>query len=212
MVEIFYCKSSNNKDKKVPDKRESIKKEFDSFFDFKNQYINHCLVGAVNSGLYDEVNKWIKAGANVNYIEFNSKYTPLFNASCIGNYQIVKLLIDNGANVNHINNIGCTALSIACQYGYSDVVKLLLEHIETPLINYKNVLGSTPLTKAIGHGSLETVKLLVEHGADITDTVPMAFSYKHKEIANYLIEKGAKIPFSCVFDVGLNRYLNQFKK
>jgi len=212
MVDAFYSKSNNNKDKKVLDKKEFIKKELDGFFDFKNQYVNHCLLGAVNSGLYDEANKWIKAGANVNYIEFNSKYTPLFNASCIGDYKIVKLLIDNGANVNHVNDIGCTALSIACQYGYSDVVKLLLEYIETPLISHKNILGVTPISKAIVNGSLETVKLLVDHGADITDTVHMAFLYKHKDIANYLIEKGAKIPLTCVFDVGFNRYLKQFTK
>lgn len=209
MVDTFYCKSNNNK---IPDRKESIKKEIDGFLDFKNQYVSYCLLGAVNSGLYDEANKWIKAGANVNYVEFNSKYTPLFNASCIGDYKVVKLLIDNGANVNHINDIGCTALSIACQYGYSDVVKILLEHIETPLINYKNVLSVTPISKAIANGSLETVKLLVEHGADITDTVPLAFSYKHNDIANYLIGKGAKIPFTCVFNAGFNRYFKQFTK
>ena len=71
MVDTFRTPSFSNK-KSV----ENRKKEFDGFFDFKNQYINHCLFGAVNSGLSDEVNKWVKAGANKEYVEFCSIILP----------------------------------------------------------------------------------------------------------------------------------------
>jgi len=206
MVDTFRTPSFSNK------KKENIKKEFDGFFDFKNQYINHCLLGAVNSGLHDEVKKWIRAGANVNYIEFISHHTPLLNASCICNYEISKLLIEKGADVNHANEVGWTPLSITADNGDYKIVKLLLEKGASSTINHKDILGNTPLTKAIRKGSLETVKLLVEHGADITDSVLISFLYKQNEIANYLIEKGARIPFSCIWNVGLTRYLKQFKK
>lgn len=212
MVDKFYTPSFNSNNNKKTEKKENIKKEFDGFFDFKNQYINHCLFGAVNSGLHDEVKKWIRAGANVNYIEFISYYTPLLNATCIGNYEISKLLIEKGADVNHANKVGGTPLSISADNGDHKIVKLLLENGASSTINNKDILHNSPLTKAIRKGSLETVKLLVEHGADITDSVLISFLYKQNEIANYLIEKGAKIPFSCIFNVGLNRYLKQFKK
>ncbi len=213
MVDKFYTPSFNNNKKTV----ENRKKEFDGLFDFKNQYINHCLFGAVNSGLTDEVKKWIKAGANVNYVEFCSYYTPLLNATCIGNYEISKLLIENGANVNYVNKVGGTSLSIAADNGNPEIVKLLLENGASSTINHKDILRNSPLHKAIRKGSLETIKLLVEHGADLTHSVIVACIYNQKEkvqkeIINYLIEKGAEIPFSCIWNVGLNRYLKQFKK
>ncbi len=212
MVDTFRTPSFSNK-KLVENK----KKEFDGFFDFKNQYVNSCLLGAVNSGLPDEVEKWVKAGANVNYIEFISHHTPLLNASCICNYEISKLLIENGANVNYVNAVGWTPVSIAADNGDHKIVKLLLENGASSTINHKDILRNSPLHKAIRKGSLETVKLLVEHGADLTCSVIVACTYNHKEkvqkeIIDYLIEKGAEISFVCVFDVGLSRYLKQFKK
>jgi hypothetical protein len=53
-------------------------------------------------------------------------YTPLMCAVEKGNIEIVKLLIENGADVNIKSGRG-TALHIAVEYGYPDIVRLLLD-------------------------------------------------------------------------------------
>ena len=44
-----------------------------------------------------------------------------------GHTDIVKLLIENGADVNEKNALGWTPLGSAAYFGYTDVVKLLIE-------------------------------------------------------------------------------------
>ena len=41
---------------------------------------------------------------------------------------IIKILVDNGANINAIDKRGCTALMRAAYIGYPGLVKFLLEH------------------------------------------------------------------------------------
>jgi ankyrin repeat protein len=50
---------------------------------------------------------------------------PLRLACNAGHFDIVKLLIENGADI-HVENEIC--LKIACQRNYIDIVKILLDH------------------------------------------------------------------------------------
>lgn len=42
--------------------------------------------------------------------------------------EITRLLLSKGANVNLLNNSMCTALHIAVNKGFTDVVRVLTEH------------------------------------------------------------------------------------
>ena len=71
----------------------------------------------------------IKAGADVNHYSLQSGYhtTPLIDATLIGDFTTVKLLVESGADVNAEMLIyELTALMIACESNCIACVKLLL--------------------------------------------------------------------------------------
>jgi ankyrin repeat protein len=75
------------------------------------------------------------------------------------NYELIKLLLENGANV-HVNNDN--SLIYASNYGYVRIVKLLLEYGANV-----HVYNDCPLRLASRFGYDKVVKLLLEYGADI---------------------------------------------
>ena len=55
-------------------------------------------------------------------------YTPLHDAAREGHNDVVKLLLDRGAEPNMANQHGDTPLSCALQNGHMDVVNILTEN------------------------------------------------------------------------------------
>ena len=70
-----------------------------------------------------EIAKYLIAlGVNVNFEEENGN-TPLFYAR---SFEIMKLLVEAGANINHFNTFGETVLSNLCFCGYLEKIKYLI--------------------------------------------------------------------------------------
>lgn len=86
--------------------------------------------------------------------------TPIVEAAVMGDLDIVKLLVEHGADVNKAQANGESALADAVNQGNVPLTKYLLEHGANP--NIKQAFG-TPLALADG---IETMRLLLEHGAD----------------------------------------------
>jgi ankyrin repeat protein len=63
---------------------------------------------------------------NLNYID-NEGQTPLHRSCKIGNLNIVKILINNGASLNLTNRYGWYPIHIASYFGYIKVVMYLIE-------------------------------------------------------------------------------------
>ena len=90
----------------------------------------------------------------------------LFFAAGSGDLAEVKrLVVGCGVDPNvREDNYGATPLHVAAEYGYSEIVEVLLEHGATPNIRDKD--GRTPLHYAAMFGNSKVVEVLLEHGAD----------------------------------------------
>ena len=91
--------------------------------------------------------------------------TALMHASGRGYSDIVKLLIESGADVNIQDNRGYTALMSASYKGHREVAKLLIESGAD--VNAQDNDGVTVLMYASKAGLTEVVRLLIEKGADV---------------------------------------------
>ena len=142
-------------------------------------------------------------GANPNIHEVNDSFpdvkgdTPLMISSMMkGNFNIVKLLLDKGADPN-IGNYGSTALVYAIQRRNDNIVRLLLDRGADPNLR-AHKKWRTALMVASRKGNIEIVKILLEHGADINisdssgDTALIIASENgHTEIVKLLLDRGA---------------------
>ena len=78
-------------------------------------------------------------GANVNCEDYEG-FTPLFKAIECGNYNIVEYLIQNGANVNKINDFNQTILVCACKsYMFTSNEKIIYLIINLESFNIKTL-------------------------------------------------------------------------
>jgi ankyrin repeat protein len=87
--------------------------------------------------------------------------------------EIVRLLVDHGADVNPLDLTHSTPLLPASFSGVPEVVQFLIERGAD--VNTRNETHLTPLHRASFLGNIETVQLLIKHGADVT-----AHDWDHK--------------------------------
>lgn len=91
--------------------------------------------------------------------------TALMVAADSRKLDFVKLLVEQGANVQAMNDCQYTALHFAALQGDESIVDALFE-TSRPDINAKNNNRETPLMLAIEEGHAEVVKNLLERGAN----------------------------------------------
>ncbi|MCL2791650.1 MAG: ankyrin repeat domain-containing protein [Spirochaetaceae bacterium] len=106
------------------------------------------IIGRDSSGNYDEiisepdileeirrnnpegVKKWLDYGLNPNSLigRYPNIFSPLILACQYGHFDIVRLLVESGADVNFISRpmYSTTALLEACRHGYSEICEYLL--------------------------------------------------------------------------------------
>ncbi|XP_070541710.1 protein fem-1 homolog B-like [Ptychodera flava] len=124
--------------------------------------------------------------------------SALWCAAGAGHYDVVKILVEHGANVNHTTVTNSTPLRAACFDGRLDIVSYLIEHKAD--ISIANKYDNTCLMIACYKGHRAVVKYLLEHGAPPDESahcgataLHFAAECGHVEIVRLLVEYGANM-------------------
>lgn len=126
--------------------------------------------------------------------------TALHIAVARDDIEVVRVLINAGANVEAETLSGLTPLHVAAGSGSARSTKALLDAGADPCKPCRLLPLSRPIGRAVAAGNLETVRLLVSAGADVNGRIvgdstllSFAIAFHHMEIAQYLYDEGAKI-------------------
>ncbi len=145
----------------------------------------------------------------INSEDLNRKFTPLFVASFNGHIEIVKILLEHGADINKINTSEggdeVTPLIAAVQCGHVEIVKILLDqgaYIDKPEVEHE----FTPLVAAVQFGHVEIVKILLssplvdvdKRRKDGESALFFAIKAKQFSLMELLLERGAMIDFKSI--------------
>lgn len=152
---------------------------------------------SVQNNHYKIVEKLITRGGNINYKSQHS-YTLLMLATETGSYEITKLLIESGINLDDVTkNEKKSAIYIASFFGHENIVELLIN--SKVKINIINKYNRTPLWCASEKGYVKIVQLLIDAGADINisdvDNITphqIAVKMNHIEICEVLMNVKTK--------------------
>ena len=130
------------------------------------------------------------------HIELRTGDAPLHFAVAQGHIDVVRLLVDAGANANLASSNGQTSLHIAAQKGNVDAVHFLVAAGANT--NQTDNKGKIPLHRAVAQGHLDVVRTVIEAGSDINLTekkgkapLALAAAKGHWDLVRLLIAAGA---------------------
>lgn len=108
------------------------------------------------NGNLQKVKECLEKGVNIN-IKNRLGYTPLMSALRNPHFEVVKLLVEDGAvHLNIQDEVGFTPLMWASScHGHLEIVKSLVE--KGANLNIKNKWGYTALMMVARHGPVEIV-------------------------------------------------------
>ena len=134
----------------------------------KNERALTPLFVACRAGRLGVVKRLVEAGADMMTMgEFEMSLAH--GASQSGNVVLLRYVLELGVlDVEEVDSLGRTPLVVACECGYFDVVKMLVEEWSVG-VDVKDEEGRNvargPLSCACGGGNLEMVRLLVDAGS-----------------------------------------------
>ena len=160
--------------------------------DIARACLNSILVCAATEGMIIAVDIALILGA--------SATQALYTASKEGFEKIVRILVEDGADIN-VQGVAGNSLYVAAQEGYQVIVRLLLDTGAD--VNSQGVIGSA-LQAASRAGHERIVQLLLDSGADPnsqglnTNALQAALQEGHERIVQLLLDSGADPNFQGV--------------
>jgi uncharacterized protein len=153
-------------------------------------YLSTMLLYAIDQKWKEGVKVLIECGADI-HLHLDWEIAPLGLAVINRDLDIVKILLESGANPNH-GGIDTFPLHDAVALGESEIMKILID--EGAEKNSVNHAGFTPLMIAANQGSLVSAMILVEAGVCISlvnyerqeTALNIAIKQKNHEVSNYL--------------------------
>jgi len=161
------------------------------------KYDSATFFQCINTPDVPAVKLFLSAGADPNdrLMEFGHQ-TALIAAVFNGDLDLVRLLVQAGAEVNARDGDESTALIKAANIGKGDIARYLLEQGADPMLRTK--LRSNALQGAAGKGDIDLAKALMAKGldvnaADLMGNTPLmsAVSHGQEEMVAFLLSKGA---------------------
>lgn len=141
--------------------------------------------------------------------------TPLFLAIQEGNISSARLLVEHGAEIDHVNDIGITPLMVAASHGDLAAVKILLSLGASP--NYfRQGDGATPLSfcarSDAGEATVSSIALeLINAGADVElppyrsqSVLMLAARENRPKLIELLLQAGADPDRKCTLKWAMN--------
>lgn len=126
--------------------------------------LNAFLLGALQAGDEIRLKGLLDAGADIEVRDYRG-LTPLMRAACQGQYSIVTILLNYGADANACDDKHqLTPLHLAACLGHVETVQVLLE--QGADANARDENKTTPLILAAEQRHEKIIELLLLHGAD----------------------------------------------
>jgi ankyrin len=123
------------------------------------------LLRAANSGDLSRVEAMLsRSEIDINWRAGGTGITPLIGAVEGNHVQVVRSLLDKGADVNVATSDGYSALHAAVSLGFAEMCKILISAGAD--LNARMRYGATPLFFAARYNNLELISLLLSAGAD----------------------------------------------
>jgi len=134
------CKNSKNTAKEIIDKIKKHPINIQEISELLGSLGEQELKRSINVSLY----------VTNNLFSENQHRTPLQVAAELGNVEVMKLLIEKGAEVNVVNNKGKTALDYATKYGKKDAVSFLEDANSIPSSSISVMFTTNPMYEGKG--------------------------------------------------------------
>jgi ankyrin repeat protein len=153
--------------------------------DILNINENGVLHYAAMGGSVEIVNLMLDSGQDINAQNAQNQggVTPLMAAVFNNRQEVVKFLLEKGADIEASDSYGRTPLSMAVQENKQELVKFLLDKgadIET-----LDTYAYTPLYVARATGNVDMAQLLLDNGANVDDPVGWAARALNNENFNW---------------------------
>lgn len=153
----------------------SITIVFCMIFSLNALSLDEKFINACAEGNYIVATELLEQGANIEARDGCDHQTALVFSANRGHEKIVKMLIENGAEINAQDDKGWTALSEAAYRGHADIVELLLKNKASTLpstswIDSREYGNAVFWTIESSHNSytekVKIVKLLLDYNAE----------------------------------------------
>ena len=148
---------------------------------FKNNLeLTSLIIGEAKKGLGLATGKKISSFINE---KTNEGFTALHYATSNGNIKLVKFLMENGATLDVVTNLGKNVMHVAAESNQPSMLVYFLLY-EGQDISFVDENGSTPLHWACYGGAFETVWYLLNLGANINAQDNVKFTPLHLAVSN----------------------------
>lgn len=144
----------------------------DAGFDIdRNLLLNgkNALNICVTNGWYEMAQVLVRRGCSLS-LRDPQGYTPLTLAVQQSHSLIVKLLLENRADLTSIDLLAQTALHYACAMNNLRIVQLLTEYTNPKILNMKRGDMKTPFACACVYGNIDLISHLLSKGSDVNST------------------------------------------